>query len=157
MTVIVCRFVCRQWRDLLPLPSLWPIQEGGKKYDFAQQAARAGHLTLVAWARQYGCPLTRATFQAAGEFGNMGVIQWLYENNCPKEAATYGCNFRKFECFGVVSRTWFPNQKLRCVRGIAAFRGHIEVLEWMKENGRLEIDRMVYELAVMSVVPHFKL
>jgi len=41
VTLIACRFVCRQWRDLLPFPKDWPFFPNGSKFDYAARAAEA--------------------------------------------------------------------------------------------------------------------
>ena len=116
LTVIVCRFVCRQWRDMLPLASsLWPkalenelllIKAG--EFDFAETASSAGHLGLVAWAMQNGCPLTRATFLSSAR----------------KRGIHWGCTIRKYAGLHVVVQPWLPHVQLSCVLYSCVRRTH---------------------------------
>src|SRR5689334_2025845 len=55
------RFVCRKWRDMLPLPypdEGWPMAK-----DFLLPIITSGgNLSLVQWARGMGCPWDALTF-----------------------------------------------------------------------------------------------
>jgi len=57
----ICRFVCKQWRSLLPLP---PPSSGRK---FAARVAKEGNINLLKWAKKNGCPLGISTFVGAVE------------------------------------------------------------------------------------------
>ena len=73
-----------------------------------EAAARDGHLEVLKWARQNGCPVNADTCVAAAEGGNLEVLQWLRQNGCPWDAET-------------------------CT--VAAGGGHLKVLQWARENG----------------------
>ena len=94
------------------------------------QANLGSQISLVAWQSQTDAP-NKGAFKAAG-LGNMELIQWLYENGCPKEeyGGARGC-MTTTECFN------------------AALEGHIQVLEWLKLPGQMEVDR-VYEMATLG-------
>ena len=71
-------------------------------------AAQNGHLEVLKWARENGCPWDEDTCVYAAENGHLEVLKWARENGCP----------------------W--NEWI-CV--YAAEKGHLEVLKWARENG----------------------
>jgi len=85
MTIVVCRFVCKLWRDLLP--SVPPKAETAK-FDFSAKAAEGGHFYLLVWAKKNGCPFTKAAFSGAASFGNLELLQWMKESGCPSDLKT---------------------------------------------------------------------
>jgi len=70
-------------------------------------AARFGHLAVLQWAREHGCPWDWATPAQAAAGGQLAVLQWAREHDCP----------------------WVSGA---CVS--AAIKGQLEVLQWMREN-----------------------
>ena len=72
------------------------------------EAAQFGHLRVLQWAHQNGCPWDEETCSEAARFGHLGVLQWARENGCPWDVWT--CAF-------------------------AAEGGHLEVLKWAHQNG----------------------
>ena len=53
-----------------------------KKY-LCEDAARGGHLEVLKWARENGCPWDEHTCTYAAEGGHLDVLQWALENGCP--------------------------------------------------------------------------
>jgi uncharacterized protein YciI len=49
----------------------------------SQNAARFGHLKLLKWLREQGCPWDHETFVSAVRFGNIEILDWLYQKKCP--------------------------------------------------------------------------
>ena len=47
-----------------------------------EAAAKGGHLEVLQWARQNGCPWNELTCSAAAG-GHLDVLQWAHENGCP--------------------------------------------------------------------------
>ena len=76
-------------------------------------AARAGHLHIIQWAREDGCPWNLSTSLAAAEAGHLHILQWLQENDCPWHTK--------------ICRT-------------AAERGHLHILQWLRESHRDDFD-----------------
>eukprot|EP00873_Tetraselmis_striata_P038495 jgi/Tetstr1/458759/TSEL_045144.t1 len=71
-------------------------------------AAQEGHLDVLQWAREQGCPWDEVTCaEAAGE-GNLEVLQWARAQGCPWDDRT---------CF------W------------AAKGGHLAALQWARAQG----------------------
>ncbi|KAK3255655.1 hypothetical protein CYMTET_35177 [Cymbomonas tetramitiformis] len=84
--------------------------------------ARGGHLEVLEWAREHGCPWYDTTCAAAAEGGHLQgaftcqcaargghleMLQWAREHGCPWDANT---------------------------RAAAAGGGHLEVLQWARDH-----------------------
>ena len=46
-------------------------------------AALGGHLEVLKWARENGCPLNERVTHAACEGGHIELLKWLKEQGCP--------------------------------------------------------------------------
>lgn len=46
-------------------------------------AAEGGHMDVLVWAHEHGCPLSEEVCFVAAEYGRLGVLQWARENGCP--------------------------------------------------------------------------
>lgn len=44
--------------------------------------ARCGHLAVLQWARQQGCPWDATTCQGAAFGGHLAMLQWLRQQGC---------------------------------------------------------------------------
>jgi len=53
---VIFRFVCKQWRDLVPLPMTFSLT-GRKDFNcvMISKLAGMGYLSVVKWAREQGC------------------------------------------------------------------------------------------------------
>ena len=51
-------------------------------------AARGGHLEVLQWARQNGCPWDEYTCVYAAMGGHLEVLKWARANGCPFGAET---------------------------------------------------------------------
>jgi hypothetical protein len=49
-------------------------------------AARGGHLEVLKWARENGCPWDERTCECAAAQRHFDVLVWAHENGCPWEA-----------------------------------------------------------------------
>ena len=78
-----------------------------KKY-LCEDAARGGHLEVLKWARENGCPWDERMCTYAAEGGHLEVLKWARENGCPWDEKM---------CWD------------------AAYGGHLEVLKWARANG----------------------
>ncbi len=88
--LIICRFVCKLWRDLLPTPSsfssctfLVPFIESEEErmprspdwlFSFTATMALMGNLSLLKWARGQGCGWDFRTCAKAAEGGHLGGV-----------------------------------------------------------------------------------
>ena len=46
-------------------------------------AAEGGHLEMLKWARENGCPWDEDTCANAAKGGHLEVLKWARENDCP--------------------------------------------------------------------------
>ena len=46
-------------------------------------AAECGHLHVLMWAREHGCPWDKSTSEYAVNGGQMAVLKWAKEHGCP--------------------------------------------------------------------------
>ena len=47
-----------------------------------------GHLEVLKWARENGCPLDEETCWYAAMGGHLNVLKWARENGCPLHERT---------------------------------------------------------------------
>ncbi len=48
------------------------------------KAAGGGHLAVLQWAREHGCPWDEDTCRMAAAGGHIEMLQWARENGCPE-------------------------------------------------------------------------
>ena len=72
------------------------------------KAARGGHLEVLKWLRENGCPWDAQTCAAAAEGGHLDVLKWLRNQGCP----------------------W---DERACAE--AAGKGNLGMLKWLREKG----------------------
>jgi hypothetical protein len=80
----------------------WPV--GWRMRQFVCTAARHGHLEVLRWAAEEGCPWTDGVWEAAAEHGHLDVLRWAIS--------------RGREC-----------QPAWCVAAVRG--GHAHVVEWL--------------------------
>jgi len=156
---IVCRFVCRQWSELLP------CQDENMKRNFSRLVARQGWLPVLKWARENGCRMNPKTSSGAARCGQLDALKWLSEKGCRLDEyicdkaakgghfallgwlqENKGCLFSPFTCEiaagnGDLEMVQWLHEK-KCPWGAstcaaAAKGGHLEVLKWLRERGCL--------------------
>ena len=71
-------------------------------------AAKGGHLEVLKWLRENGCPWDEETCRYAAYGGHFEVLKWARANDCP---------WNEYTC------------------AYAAKGGHLEVLKWAREKG----------------------
>ena len=137
--LIVCRFVCRQWRDSLPRP---PFRHPTSRVQtfaehFMSSIAEKGYLAVMKWARENGAPLySTSSFEKAAGGGHLETLKWLAEQEHPKEAGTAMNSAIIGGHLDVMK--WLKEEGCPLVGyhgTFAAQEGHFEALKWMKENG----------------------
>ena len=98
-------------------------------------AARGGHLEVLKWLHNTGCPCDTYTCRAAASGGYLEVLNWLHNQGCPWDewnvchAAAAGGNLEVL--------TWLHNSG--CAWGSAtctgaACGGHLTTLQWAREH-----------------------
>jgi len=122
----VLRLVCRLFNDLSPKPS---------RKKLTTVAARNGHLKLLQWAREHGCPWNEWTCWKAAEGGHLEVLQWAREHHCPWDEWTCwkAAEGGHLEVLQWAREHHCPWNEWTCRK--AAEEGHLEVLQWARENG----------------------
>ena len=128
-------------------------------------AARSGHREVLRWARENGCPWDAETFARAAEMNQIKMMELLHEMKCPfdHEACMYAAVNGHVESLTWLRARGFPFcpdataaaaqagqlaalQWLRAadppcpwddeiVLGNAAVGGHLEMVQWVRENG----------------------
>ena len=58
----------------------------GTEEDVLVGGVRGGHLEVLQWAHQNGCPWDRGTCEAAAQEGHLQMLQWARQNGCPWNA-----------------------------------------------------------------------
>jgi len=58
--------------------------------------AKGGHLEVLKWARESGCPWYEETCVHAAAHGHLEVLKWARENDCPWDANTCAYTARRF-------------------------------------------------------------
>lgn len=131
------------------------------KRHFCSVAAGSGHLHVLKWGREIGCPWDAWTCAAAAWGGHLEMLRFLRANGCPWDARTSaaaaihedlrllefvhqnGCVWSKYTCANAASvgnlaglryarERFCPWNEWTCFA--AAERGHAEVLRWAKAN-----------------------
>ena len=64
-----------------------------KRY-LCEAAAKGGHLEVLKWARENGCPWDENTCAYAALGGHLEVMKWARENGCPWDEETCACAAR---------------------------------------------------------------
>lgn len=71
---LVGRFVCKEWNAQI----LLTLQD--KDVCACSQAAEGGHLHVLQWLRENGCPWSEWTCAYAAYGGHLHVLRWLRAN-----------------------------------------------------------------------------
>mgnify|MGYP002395042662 CR=1 FL=1 len=137
--LIVCRFVCRQWRNFLPRP---PCHHRTSRYQtfaahFISSVAEKGYLAIMKWARENGSPLDSTSFEKAAGGGHLEMLKWLDEQECPKDVDTAMKSAIDGGHLEVMK--WLKEDAgcplVESLSLSAAHEGQLEALKWLKENG----------------------
>ena len=114
------------------------VTEGGEratKKEILRVPRFVKSVSLLAWARENGCPWDERTCAAAAATGNLEVLQWARANGCPWDSWT--CSLAalggRLEVLQWARANGCPWDENTC-RG-AAEGGHLEVLQWARANG----------------------
>jgi hypothetical protein len=105
------------------------------------EAASAGRLEVLMWARDNGCPWNVSTCLEAAKNGHLDCLKWAHENGCPLEhgrpskndICLYAAQGGHLECLKWARWNGFPWDERTCSH--AAYRGHLECLKWARDNG----------------------
>jgi len=95
------------------------------------EAIRGGHLDVLRFARTHGCPWTSRVLAEAATDGDPKMLRWMYENGCEPDltaCVTAACCGRLANLQYLMSLGVAPSVDL--YRN-AAHNGHRAVLEWL--------------------------
>jgi len=93
-----------------------------------------GHLEVLKWAREIGCPWNEDTCSNIAKNGHFEVLKWDRENRCSWDrntcnSATFSTSLEVLKWF----REWLFLNEDTC--DSAAKNEHLKVLKWARENG----------------------
>jgi len=135
---VVCSFVCMLWRESVHAPSLFSEPRKTVSRDFFSFAAEAGHLSVLKWAHENGCPI-----DVAASGGRLEVLKWLRGTDGSMdlracEMAALGGHLEALKEICADGCPW---------RGTTAHahpvhRGHMQMLLWLRNN--VDIQDMLY-------------
>ena len=141
LVAIVCRSVCKQWRNLLPSPTLEATQ-----YRFDCVAARTGSFTLLRWVLNHGVYLSTHACKEAAMGGSLEMLTWLNSKGLNLETCYYAAKkkgnleilkwAREQGCPWAEYEPDFSSAHVT-VCSVAAKKGDFEMLKWARENGCL--------------------
>lgn len=105
-----------------------------------------GHLSVLRWAHENGCPWDESTCAAAARGGHLELLQWAIRENAPRDSETEGQAAEEghLTLINWLISTGDPIEE-ELVPGRAAFGGHIHLLEWaLGREVPLEPDTWLY-------------
>jgi hypothetical protein len=93
-------------------------------------AAAGGHLEVLKWARDNGCPWDEETCSEAVESGHLEILKYLRSQGCPWDAwacliAAEGGHLEILKWIYEQGDPWSRQVYTR-----AAYNGHLEILKW---------------------------
>ena len=101
-------------------------------------AVAGGHLELLKWAREQGCPVNQhVCIHKAIECGHLDVLRWLHHNQkftIPKDACLIAASRGHLDML-----KWLHEYQHYCRLDersctMAASRGHLRVLKWLNDK-----------------------
>ncbi|WZN59355.1 ankyrin repeat protein [Chloropicon roscoffensis] len=106
--------------------------------DAVEQAAKGGHLEVVQWLRQNGCPWNSTTCYLAAKGGHLDVLKWLRDQDppCPwnEETCTYAAEGGHLEVLKFLRAQNPPCPWDEETCRWAARNGHLDVLKWARSQ-----------------------
>ena len=113
------------------------VRENGCPWDekTCSWAAKGGHLATLKWARENGCPWDEETCANLAEGGHLETLKWAHENDCPWDDRTCAnlAGGGHLEMLLWARENDCPWSEWTCA--CAAWGGHFEILKWARENG----------------------
>jgi len=133
-----------------PSTFVWAVVNGCplECADICETLAEGGHLEVLRWAREQGCPWDEWTCARAAEGGHLEVLKWAREHHCPwtEDLEDDGpVDEGPVDCCALAARgghlevlKWLrehhcPWNELTCAQSAAG--GHLDVLKWAREHG----------------------
>lgn len=99
-----------------------------------EYAAQNGHLHILKYLHDNGCPWDSETVKNAAWFGKDDCLQYALENNCPKINATcQAVRSKNFKCLQLLHQ--YECEWEYDTAELAAFYNRIDMLKFVIENG----------------------
>lgn len=137
---LVCRFVCRRFRDLVYVPPWVKEDAYDQRTWFTGVLASEGYLNVLIWARSQGAPWGQFAYQEAAMNGHLNVIVWAHENigqcnayEIAGPAAAAG-QIHVLEWTMAMYPEFRQEDSFNTVIFAAASDGQIRVLEWLQQQ-----------------------
>ena len=128
------KFGClgQTWQDRDPQ---WAHETGVDGQADVLTGGGRGHLEVLQYAHENGCPWYKDTCSEAAEGGHLEVLKYAHENGCPwdKETCSKAARGGHLEVLKYAHENGCPWDRWTCSK--AADGGHLEVLQWARENG----------------------
>ena len=120
----------------LNLLKQWEEQDGAHKFNeqTCAYAAYGGHLEVLKYLRENGCPWDLGTIDAASQGGHFDIVKYAHENGCPWSENTCMNAAKKghFEMLKYAHENGCPWHEGTCAQ--AAEKGHLQMLRYAREN-----------------------
>ena len=122
-----------QWSLARGLGSWQPTPPGALR--LTQAAALQGHLEMLQWLRERGCPWDERTCAAAACGGHLALLRWARANGCPWDDRTcvQAAQEGHLEVLRWAHANGCPWDERTCL--VAAAYGQLEALHWARSNG----------------------
>jgi hypothetical protein len=126
-------------KTLLPRPSMFDVVSRPAPLlclrEACSLAAFGGHLKVLKWLLNTGCPRDAWTCVAAARGGHLEVLKWLHITGCPWNtvmcgAAATGGHLEVLKWLHNTGCPWGLGTTGQAARG-----GHLAVLKWLHHNG----------------------
>ena len=117
----------------------WSVERGlqisGLSASHTAAAARSGHLDVLKYLHENGCPWDKSTCERAAIGGHLNVLKYAHENGCPwdEETCRNAAWGGHLDVLKYAHENGCPWDERTCLW--AALRGHLNVLKYAHENG----------------------
>jgi len=100
---------------------------------FCGWAASRGHLEVLKWLRENGCPWDEKTCAVAAGDNYLDILKYLHDNGCPWDERCYEYTWNYMDILRYLHENGCPWDERAC--SSAAYHGCMETLRYLHENG----------------------
>ncbi|KAL6070251.1 Ankyrin repeat domain containing protein [Balamuthia mandrillaris] len=127
-----------QWEVLKWLHTEAGCAWSGARTCSAIAAATNGHLVVLKWAWEQGCPSNEWGLTGAAHSGHLSIVKWAYDNGWPMSeelpmVALFSGRRRIVRWLKETPAVWRHVKDKLC--DTAAARGQLHILRWAREQG----------------------
>ena len=100
----------------------------------SHRAAGGGHLGLLRYAHERGCPWDESTCKKAAAGGHLDCLRYAHEHGCPwnENTCVYAAGYGHLDCLQYAREHGSPWNEHTC--SAAARRGHLDCLRYAHER-----------------------